>query len=289
VRALVVGAAGQVGRELQHTCPAGVDLLALDLPDIDICDGESIGRVIKEFGPTVVFNAAAYTQVDKAESESDLAFKVNAAGAGTLAKATRAAGIRLVHISTDFVFDGSRPLPWQPGDLAEPLNAYGRSKLAGEVAVAAEAGDMAVTVRTAWVYSSSGSNFVKTMLRLMATRDEIGVVTDQVGSPTWARGLAEALWGFAQRPEVSGLFHWTDAGVASWYDFAVAIQEEGLARGLLDREIPIRAIMSAEYPTAAQRPAYSVLDLRSSIAALDRRPQHWRKSLRMMLDDIART
>ena len=287
MRALVVGAAGQVGRELQHTCPAGVDLLALDLPDIDICDGESIRRTLKEFGPTVVFNAAAYTQVDKAESESDLAFKVNATGAGTLAKATRAAGVRLVHISTDFVFDGGRPLPWQPGDFAAPLNSYGRSKLAGEVAVAAEAGDMAVTVRTAWVYSSSGSNFVKTMLRLMATRDEIGVVTDQVGSPTWARSLAEALWGFAQHPEISGLYHWTDAGVASWYDFAVAIQEEARVRGLLDREIPVRAIMSAEYPTAAQRPAYSVLDLRSSIAVLDRRPQHWRKSLRMMLDEVA--
>ena len=287
MRTLIVGAGGQVGRELQRTCPVGVDVLALDQPDIDICDGESIRRTLKEFGPTVVFNAAAYTQVDKAESESDLAFKVNATGAGKLAKATRAAGVRLVHISTDFVFDGGRPLPWQPGDFAAPLNAYGRSKLAGEVAVAAEAGDMAVTVRTAWVYSSSGSNFVKTMLRLMATRDEIGVVTDQVGSPTWARSVAEALWGFAQHPEISGLYHWTDAGVASWYDFAVAIQEEARVRGLLDREIPVRAIMAAEYPTAAQRPAYSVLDLRSSIAVLDRRPQHWRKSLRMMLDEVA--
>jgi dTDP-4-dehydrorhamnose reductase len=289
VRALVVGSAGQVGRELLRTCPASIEVIALDLPDFDICDGDGVRRTLQEVRPGVVVNAAAYTQVDKAESEPDLAFKVNAAGAGTLARATRAQGVRLVHISTDFVFDGSRAQPWKPEDPAEPLNAYGRSKLAGEIAVAAEAGDMAVTVRTAWVYSSSGGNFVKTMLRLMATRDEIGVVTDQVGSPTWARSLAEALWDFARRPEITGVHHWTDCGVASWYDFAVAIQEEALVRGLLDREIPIRPIMSAGYPTAARRPAYSVLDLRSSIAALDRRPQHWRKSLRVMLDDIART
>ena len=231
-----------------------------------------------------MINAAAYTAVDKAESEPEEAHRGNAEGPAALARACSAGNIRFINVSTDFVFDGAASQPYTPDAATAPLGEYGRSKLAGELAVG-EACPGALLLRTGWVYSSFGGNFVKTMLRLMGERDELSVVVDQVGTPTWAHGLAQAAWAAVARPELGGIYHWSDAGVCSWYDFATAICEEGLALGLLSRPVSVRPITSAEYPTPAQRPAYSVLDKTSSWRDLDLQGVHWREQLRAMLRD----
>lgn len=283
MRALILGAGGQLGLELAEAVPVGWELRTLSRAMLDITDEAAVHRALREAGPDVVFNAAAYTAVDRAEAEPAAANAVNALGAGNVAAAARALGARLLHVSTDFVFDGEASRPYAPGAHANPLGVYGRTKLAGEVAVAERGDAGALIVRTAWVYSRHGANFVKTMLRLMATRDSVGVVDDQVGTPTWAGGLARALWAAAARPDVAGVLHWTDAGVASWYDFAVAIRDEAAAAGRLTSTPDVRPIRTEDYPTPARRPAYSVLDKTSTWAALGVTPVHWRSALRQML------
>jgi dTDP-4-dehydrorhamnose reductase len=235
--------------------------------------------------PQLVINAAAYTAVDKAESQPEAAHRGNAVGPGTLAQGCARQGVRLIHISTDFVFDGTASQPYLPEAPTAPLGEYGRSKRAGELAVQS-AQPEALILRTGWVYSSFGSNFVKTMLRLMGERNELAVVTDQVGTPTWAHGLAAAVWAAAARPQLHGIYHWSDAGVCSWYDFAVAIYEEARALGLLSRAVNIRPIPAADYPTPAQRPAYSVLDKTASWRDFALEGVHWRAQLRAMLAEF---
>ena len=286
-RALITGASGQVGLALRECVPVDWTLVACDRNELDVTAADQVRRVVERVEPTLVFHAAAYTAVDAAESDAGRAEAVNAGGTEHVAEAVRRAGARLVHLSTDFVFDGSSGRPYAPEDRPAPLGVYGRTKLAAEQA-ALGLGEQAVVVRTAWVYSRHGQNFVRTMLRLMGERDAVGVVSDQVGTPTWARSLAETLWIVAGRPGLHGVLHWTDAGVASWYDFAVAIQEEALAAGLLERAVPVRPLSSREYPTAARRPAYSVLSKRESWAALGVTPPHWRVNLRLMLQELAR-
>jgi dTDP-4-dehydrorhamnose reductase len=281
---LVVGAGGQLGRELQGTVPAGVDAWFRTRAELDIADPGAVADCIADVAPQQVVNAAAYTAVDKAESEPEAAHRGNALGPQTLARACADSDIRLIHISTDFVFDGSSSTPYRPDAATAPLGEYGRSKLGGELAVR-DAHPEALLVRTGWVYSRFGGNFVKTMLRLMGERDELSVVDDQVGTPTWARGLALAVWAAVARPQLKGIYHWSDAGVCSWYDFATAICEEGLAIGLLGRPVTVRPIASAEYPTPAQRPAYSVLDKTSSWRDFGLEGVHWRQQLRAMLKD----
>jgi dTDP-4-dehydrorhamnose reductase len=282
LKVLVAGANGQLGRTLADTSPQGVALHLLDLPDLDITDEANVRRQVNEVGPDLIVNAAAYTAVDQAEEQSDLAFAVNAAGAGHLARAARETDARLIHVSTDYVFDGGANTPYAPDAECRPLGVYGESKRQGEIAVL-EALDNALILRTAWLYSRYGANFVLTMLRLMDEREQLSVVADQVGTPTWTGTLAAAVWAAAARPEISGVYHWTDAGVGSWYDFAVAIQEEALALGKLARPIPIAPIHTADYPTAARRPAYSVLDCTGSWRDLEMAPIHWREGLRRML------
>ncbi|MBP6381367.1 MAG: dTDP-4-dehydrorhamnose reductase [Pseudomonadales bacterium] len=287
MKVLVTGANGQVGWELARRVPAGVTLDATDRTLLDIA-ADDAGACVLARRPDVIINAAAYTAVDRAESEAALAHRVNAQGAGAVARAARELGARLVHVSTDFVFDGSASRPYAPDCTPAPRGAYGASKLAGERRVLEESAGSAVIVRTAWVYSAHGGNFVKTMLRLMRERERVAVVADQVGTPTWAGLLAGALWELALRPDVGGILHWTDLGVASWYDFAVAIQEEALARGLLQRAVPVEPIRTEDYPTPACRPAYSVLDKSATLAALAAPRLHWRAALREMLDDLQR-
>ena len=283
--ALVTGAGGQLGRELVLTAPAGTDCAALDRQGLDIGDAAAIGRALDAHEPQVVINAAAYTAVDRAEAEADAAEAINGTAPGLLAAACAERGVRLLHVSTDFVFDGRASSPYAPEAEAAPLGAYGRSKLAGEAAVRAALPD-AIVLRTGWVYSRHGGNFVKTMLRLMGEREELTVVADQVGTPTWARGLALALWSFAERPALAGTYHFSDAGVASWYDFAVAIGEEALALGLLPRLPRILPVPTAAYPTPARRPAYSVLDKGATWRDLAIDGVHWRRQLRLMLHDL---
>ncbi|MEQ9396314.1 dTDP-4-dehydrorhamnose reductase [Haliea sp.] len=282
---LITGAGGQLGRELQLAAPAAVTLICLDRAALDISQPEQVRHVFGELRPDWVINAAAYTAVDGAEGEEALALQVNAEGAGHLAAACAGTGTGLVHVSTDFVFDGESGRPYAPAATPAPLGAYGRSKLEGERAVLA-AHPRALIVRTGWVYSRFGSNFVKTMLRLMAERDSLGVVCDQIGTPTWARGLAQACWAAVDRPLLQGVYHWSDAGVCSWYDFAVAIAEEGLAAGLLSRSPAVQPIPGSEYPTPARRPACSVLDKQQSWQELGIAPIHWRVQLRAMLQDL---
>ncbi|OQW46377.1 MAG: NAD(P)-dependent oxidoreductase [Proteobacteria bacterium SG_bin6] len=280
MRVLITGAHGQLGRALIATAPADAVLDATDATELDITDAPAVERRINATKPQLVINAAAYTLVDQAESDEVEALRINGDAVGVLAAASRAIGARFVHVSTDFVFDGGQSTPYAPDAATNPLNAYGRTKLAGEQA----AGTDALIVRTAWVYAAQGHNFVRSMLRAMAERERLRVVIDQVGTPTYARGLAEALWALSAR-QVQGIFHYTDSGCASWYDFAVAIQEEALARGLLSREIPIDPIATADYPTAATRPPYSVLDKRATVALIGAAP-HWRVQLRRMIEEL---
>jgi dTDP-4-dehydrorhamnose reductase len=287
-KALITGAEGQLGLELQATAPAGWAVQACGSADLDVTNSAAVRGVLASARPEVVIHAAAYTAVDTAEIDAVRAEAVNAGGTVHVAEAAREVGARLLHVSTDFVFDGAQGQPYRPEDPPNPLGVYGRTKLQAERAVARVAGDRGLTIRTAWLYSRHGGNFVRTMLRLMKERDELGVVCDQVGTPTWSRSLAEALWAAVLRPDLHGLLHWTDAGVASWYDFAVAIQEEGFALGLLTRQVPVRPLNSREYPTRARRPSYSVLDARGSWDALDLHPPHWRVNLRRMLEGLAR-
>ncbi len=284
---LVTGAGGQLGRALTARTPAGWRCVACDSAALDVTQAHQVRELLAGERPAVVINAAAFTGVDAAESQVERARAVNAQGAENVALAAVAVGARVIQVSTDFVFDGTRSTPYRPGDTPAPLGGYGRSKLEGERAVLrVESGSL--VVRTAWLYASFGRNFVVTMLRSMRERDALDVVDDQIGTPTWASGLADALWYAAARPEIMGIHHWTDAGVASWYDFAVAIQEEARAAGLLERSIPIRPIPTSAFPTAAKRPAFSVLDKRESWPVLGGEPPHWRTSLRAMLREMAR-
>lgn len=280
MKALVTGVNGQLGRALLATKPGGWTCVALDRNALDLADADAIARLVEREQPDLVLNAAAYTAVDRAESEPDLAHAINAGVPAAFAKALAGTRGRLVQVSTDFVFGGANGSPYRPGDARNPCSVYGASKAAGEDA----AGDSAVIVRTSWVHAAGGANFVLTMLRLMRERDELRVVADQVGSPTWARGLAQVLWGLAAKGQ-PGIYHHRDAGVASWYDFAVAIAEEAAQLGLLARVPTIVPIATTDYPTPAQRPAYSVLDVSATRALLGDAHVHWRTNLKNMLSE----
>lgn len=281
MKLLITGAAGQLGRALLATAPAGHEVLGLTRAELDLASADSIRAAVTSHRPDVVINAAAYTAVDKAESDAELAQRINGDAVADLRAACDAVGARLVHVSTDFVFDGQSASAYRPCDTRNPLSAYGRTKAAGEDA----AGNDALIVRTAWVYAAGGASFVATMLRLMRDRDTIGVVSDQIGAPTWAPSLARTLWGLIANG-ATGMHHFSDAGVASWYDFAVAIGEEAAAIGLIDRTIDVRPIITAEYPTPAVRPAFSLLDSRETRAAAGVDPVHWREHLRLMLQEV---
>jgi dTDP-4-dehydrorhamnose reductase len=287
VKVLITGASGQVGAALQATAPAGSELHALTHRELDVADSAAVCDVVSNSRPDLIINAAAYTAVDKAEAEPELAFAINGKGPNHLAQAAR--GIpdcRLIHISTDYVFDGSSPEPYQTRDTVHPLSVYGRSKREGEQAVIEVLGARAVVLRTAWVYAARGKNFLLTMLRLMRELGAVRVVADQYGCPTCADSIAEAIWIIARRTDVHGVLHWTDAGKASWYDFALAIAEDGQSAGLLQSPVEVTPITTAEYPTAAYRPANSLLDIRESVATLELQPMPWRERMRATLASI---
>ncbi|TWH78839.1 dTDP-4-dehydrorhamnose reductase [Novosphingobium taihuense] len=278
MKALITGISGQLGKALLSTRPENWTCVVLDRHALDLSDPDAIARVVDAEQPDLVLNAAAYTAVDRAESEPDLAHAINAAAPGDFAKALAGSDKRLVHVSTDFVFDGAKGRSYRPDDAKNPQSVYGASKAAGEDA----AGSQAIIVRTSWVYAAGGANFVRTMLRLMRERDEVRVVADQIGSPTWATGLAQTLWDLAESDQ-PGIYHHRDAGVASWYDFAVAIAEEGQALGLIERIPDIIPIATADYPTPAKRPSFSVLDVSATRALLGDAHVHWRTNLKTML------
>jgi dTDP-4-dehydrorhamnose reductase len=284
---VVVGADGQVGQELQHALRPLGELYLFNRQSLDLSQPEAITHTLAPLQPNIIVNAAAYTAVDKAESEPELAHAINAIAPTQLAKTAQSLNAPLIHISTDYVFEGTKGSPYQPSDPTCPMSVYGASKLQGEKGIQ-ENCDRHYILRTAWVYGSHGkSNFVKTMLRLGAERTELKVVADQIGTPTWAKSIAEAIatliLTLETEPAASGIYHFTNSGVASWYDFAIAIFEEARSLGIplkIERVVPIT---TADYPTPAKRPSYSVLSLQEIVPILGSAPEHWRAALRLML------
>ena len=279
---LVTGANGQLGSALAAAVPEGYEALVVDRQKLDISDAASVVKWFETHSPDGIINAAAYTAVDRAEGEADLARVANTDGPKNLAISAAQCGIPMVHVSTDFVFNGNAGAPYRTDDKSDPLSVYGVTKRDGELEVLSAHGAKAAIVRTAWVYDAGGSNFVTTMLRLMKEKESLGVVADQIGSPTYVHGLAEACWALLEK-ELVGVFHWTDAGVASWYDFAVAIQEEALELGILSKSIPIKPLTTSDFPTPAVRPSNSVLDKTDTWQAMDMTAPHWRDNLRKAL------
>jgi len=272
VNVLLFGGNGQVGQALLRTLAPLGTLVATTrsgaLPDGSPCevadfdDPASLPGLLDRIGPDVVVNAAAYTAVDRAEGDPDAAWRANAEAPDVIARWCAAAGVPLLHYSTDYVFDGTAMRPYREDDPTAPLGVYGASKLAGEQAIRA-AGGRHLIFRTAWVYAAHGANFLRTMLRVGADRDVLRVVADQIGTPTPAALIADvSAQILQQRLTLSGTYHLTATGATSWHGFAEAIFAEAVARGILPRAPRVEAITTAEYPTAARRPAYSCLDVR---------------------------
>lgn len=279
MKLLVFGKTGQVARELVHCRP---DAMFLSRQDVDLTDAAACKTTIAQHGPDVVINAAAYTAVDRAEDEEALAMRINADAPGAMAEACAKRYIPFLHISTDYVFDGSGEAPWTPDAATAPLGAYGRSKLAGEKAVVA-AGGLYAILRTAWVFSAHGNNFVKTMLHLSQTRDRLTIVADQVGCPTPASDIATTLLALAQalqNGQGGGLYHYGGAPSVSWADFAREIFAQA------GKAVAVQNISSAEYPTRAARPHNSRLDCSRLEEELSIRPADWKSGLRSVLKEL---
>ena len=284
---VIIGKSGQLAFELSRELESSEHRVTfLGRSDIDITSASNIEEKLSPLSADVLINASAYTAVDKAEEDIEACNAINTHGVKNLANFCKANSAFMVHVSTDYVFNGHKGSPYLTGDPIEPQGAYGKSKAEGEKALLEILPDSSCLIRTAWVYSSHGNNFVKTMLRLMADKPQLGVIDDQVGTPTWAKGLAEACISAAEN-KTGGVYHWTDEGVASWYDFALAIQELGIEKGLLNKSIPVLPIPSSQYPTPAKRPHYSVLDKQTAREAFAScKPTHWRKQLASMLDEL---
>jgi dTDP-4-dehydrorhamnose reductase len=284
MKVLVTGAGGMTGAEIaRQSSEKGWDVIALSRSDLDVSDSPAVESVIALEAPDVVFNAAAYTAVDAAEEAVEEAMSINAAGAGNVARAAMLHGARVIHISTDYVFDGSATLPYLPDDSAAPINVYGESKLAGEIAVR-DAGSRHVIVRTSWVYSHTGKNFVRTMLKMAEEGRPLRVVKDQHGCPTSSADLAAALICIAeagQSADVTGTYHFCNAGPTTWFDFA---QEVFLLKKLSPQITPIA---SEEFPTPAKRPRWSVLDCTSFTTAFGMTPRPWQEALADTMEKIS--
>lgn len=278
MKVLLTGGSGQLGRALQTQIPMGVSLMAPDRRKLDLAEPTALEAAVHSLQPDWIINAGAYTAVDQAETQQELAWRINCAAPAALAQAARDIGAQLVQISTDFVFDGQSGTPYTPQDSPNPLNIYGQSKLDGELAIQNALGNQALIIRTAWVYAPGGHNFVNTLLRLLHEKHEVSVVDDQIGTPTNAFDLATTLWTMIASG-FQGLWHWTDAGSASWYDFACAIRRQGIHQGLLTKNCGlITPIPSREFPQAARRPAFSVLD--KTITWHQIKPaDHWQEAL----------
>ena len=285
MKVLLAGAGGQLGQELRRSVPDEVKLVALDHKSLDITDEVRVKEVVRAEQPDWIVNAAAYTNVDGAEGNKDDAFAINRDGAGILARAAEKQKARMLHISTDYVFSGRKCDLYKVEDQPDPCSIYGMSKYEGEQAVLSVLGASAVILRSSWIYSCFGNNFVKTMLQLMKSRDEINVVCDQIGTPTWAHNLACVVWRLLFK-DAEGVLHWSDSGVASWYDFASCIEYEASRIGLLKSSCCVYPIMTEEYPTAAERPKFCVLDKNDTSSLVGYKPEYWNNALRSMLGEL---
>ena len=284
-RILLIGNKGQVGQELEETLTSLGEVIGINRQHLDLNQVTLIPQFIENVKPNIIVNATAYTAVDRAESEPETAYNINAVAPRMMAEAAQKLGALILHISTDYVFDGKKNTPYTEENITNPLGIYGRSKLAGEENIQ-QICDRHLILRTAWVYGVYGkSNFVKTMLRLGSERPTIRVVCDQVGSPTWARDIADAITQLLA-VDVTGIYNFTDSGVASWYDFAVAIFEMAKQMGFPLQVEQVLPITTAEYPTPAQRPAYSVLSTKKISDVINKPVPYWRDSLRKMLGQL---
>ena len=288
MKVLLTGAGGQLGQALIASAPKEIELVATGRQQLDLADPDACRSAVKQHQPDWVLNAGAYTAVDKAESEPELAHAVNAGAPEAFARALDQQGGRLLQISTDFVFNGTQGTPYQPEQTRAPLGVYGASKAAGEAAVQTIFGTegRGLILRTSWVIGPVGKNFALTMLRLHRERDQLGVVADQVGCPTSTLNLARACWQTLQIADdrnLPAVMHWSDTGAASWYDVAVAVGQIGADLGLIDTPAAVQPISTADYPTPAERPAYSLLDCTATRAALELNGEHWQKALKAVL------
>ena len=293
-RILLTGMAGQMGHKLQQTLAPLGKVIGVNRKTMDLTQPAMIRQVISEVKPDMIVNGAAYTAVDRAETETELANRINGIAPTIMAEEAQGLGATLIQISTNYVFDGQKKTPYTEEDLPNPINVYGRSKLLGEEGIKQKC-DRYLILRTAWVYGTKGKgNFVKTMLRLGAEREEVRVVVDQLGTPSWTRDIAEAIAQLgqllsleeAEKPPLKGIYQFTNSGVASWYNFAVAIFEEAKQLGFPLRVQRVVPITTSEYFTPAKRPAYSVLSTKKVSAVLGNHPLHWRESLRRMLKQL---
>lgn len=285
MKALIIGKSGQLAHELRDEKPNNAEVLCLGRDDVDICSVEALNNAIINFSPSVIINASAYTAVDKAESDEDAAFAINQHAVENIAKLASKYNIRLLHVSTDFVFDGQQSKAYLVDDNTNPCSVYGASKLAGEQEIQAHCPANSSIVRTSWLYSPYGNNFVKTMLKLMQEKPELGVVCDQIGCPTSANSLAKFLWKLAKQQSIAPIYHWSDYGVASWYDFAVAIQNIAFDEGLLKEKIPVKPIPATSYPTPAKRPNFSLLN--ASESYLIESSAHWSAQLKQCISKLS--
>jgi len=282
---LITGANGQLGSEIRKRDDHNKNwhLVYCDLPELDITNKSQLEDIMKRESIGAIINCAAYTAVDKAETDPETAFAVNVTGAANLARLAAKSNLKLIHVSTDFVFDGKYYLPYVESDKPNPLNIYGKTKLKGEEA-ALSLCPGAIVIRTSWLYSAHGSNFVKTMQRLGRERSELQVISDQVGTPTWAGDLAETILTMFADPETgkskNGIFHYSNEGVASWYDFADEIMN------LSNIDCRIRPIETKDYPTPAARPAYSVLNKAKLKSTFSITIPHWKMSLRNCIREL---
>ncbi|QPN65871.1 dTDP-4-dehydrorhamnose reductase [Synechococcus sp. CBW1006] len=292
MKILLTGSDGQLGHAVRHQVPAGVELIATSRRELDLADADACRAAVLNHRPDWVLNAGAYTAVDKAESEPELTLAVNGGAPRAFAEALLETGGRLLQLSTDFVFNGQQGTPYRPEQSRDPLGVYGATKAKGEEAVEQllAVRGQGVILRTSWVMGPVGKNFALTMLRLHREREQIDVVADQVGCPTSTASLAAACWRVIAAMDTPAgppaVLHWSDAGAASWYDVAMAVGELGLELGLLERMAAVNPITTADYPTPAERPSYSLLDCTVSRKALDLSPTHWRQTLRQLLEVV---
>lgn len=292
MRILVCGANGQVGHEVvKRAAGFGLEALGMSRAMLDISQADEVARAVRQVQPGLIINAAAYTHVDNAETHAEQAYAVNRDGVAHLADAARNAGIPLLHISTDYVFSGAADAPYRESDAVSPTGVYGASKLAGEEAIRSRL-DQYLILRTSWVFGAHGHNFVKTMLRLARQRDALSVVSDQIGCPTYAGSIAGVLLTLAARHAAGddlawGLYHYGGQPACSWFDFAVEIFRQAETEGLLPRRPQVSAIQSAQYPTPARRPAWSVLDCGRFERTFGLQAPVWRRDLAAVLANLA--
>jgi len=289
---ILTGACGQLGLTIKERWSSfsraeEFELVCKDKDQLDITSKDSIEKAFNSQKVSVLINAAAYTAVDKAESEQDKAYLLNQLGPQYLASYSLKSNFKLIHVSTDFVFSGKNSKPYLTTDITDPPNVYGKSKLAGEKAILEMNPHLSTVIRTSWLYSRHRNNFVKSMIRLMSEKESLCVVNDQIGSPTSTESLVDLIFTMLKTDDYSGIYHWSDSGSLSWYDFALAIQNYCIEVGLLKKRIPIIPISTSEYPTFACRPKYSVMDSSQTIEKYSIEPKPWKENLKQVIEKMA--